>query len=98
LEGWDMRRVISTSRMFYQARGFNQPLADWRLDAAVIMTDMFVGATAFRQSLHGWRHRRSTRREVMFDADFPPVLYPIEPGLVNLFDVDGSCVDVCNSC
>ena len=48
-----MSKVENMRSMFYGARAFNQPLADWDVSKVESMKDMIRDATAFNQPLAG---------------------------------------------
>jgi len=54
--------------MFYSARSFNQPLAQWKLPSLWNSWGMFRDATSFNQPLTEWNLSRVHRGARMFDG------------------------------
>merc|ERR1711970_1251311 len=52
--------------MFYEAKSFNQPLNEWRVDKVSRMSYMFAWARAFNQPLNDWRVDKVTNMSWMF--------------------------------
>ncbi len=53
--------------MFQNAKKFNQPIGDWRVDQVTDMRYMFNGASSFDQPIGDWRVDQVTDMEGMFN-------------------------------
>ena len=60
ISSWDTSSVTSTSRLFYDASLFNQPLDSWNVSNVTNMSQMFWNATSFNQDLNSWNTAKVT--------------------------------------
>ncbi len=68
IESWDVSNVTNMSRLFYDARSFNQPLDSWNVSNVTNMSWMFFGAMSFNQPLDSWNVSNVTNIENMFSG------------------------------
>ena len=68
LNHWDTSNVTNMSSMFFDAKGFNQPLNNWDTSNVTNMAAMFDGAKAFNQPINNWDTSKVTNMSSMFDG------------------------------
>ena len=70
LNGWDVGRVTSMSRMFYKAASFNRSVNAWDVGRVRDMFQMFSGEwrtpTSFNKPLNAWDVGQVTSIDYMF--------------------------------
>ena len=64
----DLSRVTSMSRMFQDARAFNQNIGNWTVNLVADMSNMFSGASVFNQNIGGWDVSGVTNMSSMFSG------------------------------
>ena len=62
----DLSGVTDMSGMFWNAKSFNQPLADWNVSSVTDMSGMFRDANSFNQTLNTWNVSSVTDMSYMF--------------------------------
>ncbi|WP_086244977.1 DarT ssDNA thymidine ADP-ribosyltransferase family protein, partial [Campylobacter devanensis] len=68
IESWDVSSVVNMSRMFYEAKNFNQPLNNWDVSSVTNMREMFKGCENFNQPLNSWDVSSVTNMSGMFGS------------------------------
>ena len=63
----DLSGVTDMSGMFWNAKSFNQPLADWNVSSVTDMSGMFRDANSFNQTLNTWNVSSVTDMNSMFE-------------------------------
>ena len=66
IKSLDISNLTSFSRMFYEARAFNQDIGGWDTPNVTDMSDMFTYASAFNQNIGGWDTSEVTNMRYMF--------------------------------
>ncbi|MEO1030190.1 MAG: BspA family leucine-rich repeat surface protein [Bacteroidota bacterium] len=64
---WDVSNVENFRSMFFDARLFNQPLANWQTTSATSMAGIFSSALAFNQPINNWNVSNVTNMSSMFN-------------------------------
>ena len=64
----DTSHVTDMSFMFYKARSFNQPIANWDTSNVTNMGSMFSSASSFNQPIGKWNTSNVTSMKSMFEG------------------------------
>ena len=62
----DLSQVKDFSRMFYEAKSFDQDISHWDVSSVTNMSDVFHGASSFNQDLSNWDVSNVTKMTRMF--------------------------------
>ena len=54
IEEWNVSKVTNMSKMFEDAKAFNQDISKWDVSNVTNMNYMFGGALAFNQDISNW--------------------------------------------
>jgi len=54
INNWTTTGLVNTTRMFYQAYAFNQPVDNWNMSSVTTLSRMFHDATSFNQEVGAW--------------------------------------------
>jgi len=68
IESWDVSKVTSMRKLFFQDRSFNEDIRAWNTSAVVDMAYMFYGTYAFNQRIGSWDTSAVTTMESMFEG------------------------------
>ncbi|EOA07223.1 Hypothetical protein, predicted transmembrane protein, DUF285 family [Mycoplasma yeatsii 13926] len=67
IEKWDTSKVTNFSKMFKDAKAFNQDINKWNTSKVTDMSFMFSGAEKFNQYVGDWNTSKVTNMESMFE-------------------------------
>ena len=83
ITNWNVGNVRNMSRMFYNAKTFNQPIKGWNVGNVKDMSWMFYNAKTFNQPIEGWNVSNVKDMSGMFDyaeTFNQPISWLIESG------------------
>ena len=58
------------TRMFFNAKNFNQDIGNWNVFSAISMSYMFSGAESFNQSIENWTINKSCYIKDIFSSSY----------------------------
>ena len=72
IEQWNVSRVTSMTRIFYNAKNFNKDISLWDVSRVTSLRQMFYHANKFNQNISAWDVSSVTTMKGMFDCELSP--------------------------